>query len=182
MSTPTIPTHLDGVSPARISTNFSVGNQTQNRSFGEKLSVGLQQGANAIASGASVLGGVLPGSGIVSAAISSVTSHLGTSSAGYAASGITAATGSGTINSTVGAGSMGGTIASGSTAGVNFNNGAVSNDVGFGNSATASMSGDMSNMLKMQYQMQKENITYTGISNVLKTKHETTKNSISNIR
>ncbi len=29
------PVHFEGASPARISTNLTVGNQTQNRSFGE---------------------------------------------------------------------------------------------------------------------------------------------------
>jgi hypothetical protein len=36
--------------------------------------------------------------------------------------------------------------------------------------------------LQLQQQMQHENRTYTAISNVLKTKHDTVKNSISNVR
>ena len=184
------PVHFDGASPARISTNFTVGNQTQNRSFGEKVNMGLQQGVNAIASGASLLGssGLIPGGAIVSAAVSSVSAHLGggagsgTSSAGYAATGVVNVGGGSALNTTVGSGT-GGSVVSGSTTGsVNYNNGATTNDVGFGNSATAQMSGQMSSMLKLQYQMQQENIMYTGISNVIKTKHETVKNSVGNIR
>lgn len=182
------PTHLDGASPARISTNFTVGKQTQNNSFGEKVNMGLQQGAHAISSGASLLGSVIPGAAIVSSAVSSVSTHLGgagTSSAGYAASAVVpigGAGGSSPINSTVGSSSAGNVISGSSTSGVNFNSGATTNDVGFGNSAVAAMQGDMSGMLRVQYQMQKENIMYTGISNVIKTKHDTVKNSVSNIR
>lgn len=36
--------------------------------------------------------------------------------------------------------------------------------------------------LQLQSQMQKENRSYTAISNIMKTKHDTAKNSISNIR
>ena len=184
------PVHLDGASPARISTNFTVGNQTQNKSFGEKVNIGLQQGANAIASGASLLGSVIPGGAIVSAAVSSVSTHLGgagaSSSAGYAATGVVnvggGSGGASTINTTVGSSGTGSVVAGTTTGGVNYNTGATTNDVGFGNSAVAGMSGDMCSMLKLQYAMQKENLMYTGISNVIKTKHDTVKNSVSNIR
>ena len=36
--------------------------------------------------------------------------------------------------------------------------------------------------LQLQSQMQNENRSYTAISNIMKTKHDTVKNSISNIR
>ncbi len=36
--------------------------------------------------------------------------------------------------------------------------------------------------LQLQSQMQSENRSYTAVSNILKTKHDTVKNSISNIR
>jgi hypothetical protein len=36
--------------------------------------------------------------------------------------------------------------------------------------------------LQLQTKMQHENLTYTAISNIMKTKHDTVKNSISNIR
>lgn len=183
------PVHIDGVSPARLSLNVTVGNQTQNKSFGEKVNMGLQQGAAAIASGAGILGSAgIPGGAIVSAAVSSVSSHLGgaggTSSAGYAATGVVnlGNGGGGALNTTAGASSVG-SVVNGTTAGsVNYNSGSTTNDVGFGNSSISSMSGDMTSMLQLQFKMQKENLMYTGISNVLKTKHETVKNSVSNIR
>ena len=36
--------------------------------------------------------------------------------------------------------------------------------------------------LQLQNQMQNENRQYTAVSNIMKTKHDTVKNSISNIR
>jgi hypothetical protein len=36
--------------------------------------------------------------------------------------------------------------------------------------------------LQLQQQMQNENRSYTAVSNIMKTKHDTVKNSISNIR
>jgi hypothetical protein len=36
--------------------------------------------------------------------------------------------------------------------------------------------------LQLQSQMQQENRSYTAVSNIMKTKHDTVKNSISNIR
>ena len=182
------PVHIDGVSPARLSLNVTVGNQTQNRSFGEKVNMGLQQGAAAIASGAGILGSAgIPGGAIVSAAVSSVSSHLGaaggTSSTGYAATGAVNLPGSsGALNTTAGSSSAGSMVNGTTTGSVNYNSGSTTNDVGFGNSSISSMSGDMSSMLQLQFKMQKENLMYTGISNVLKTKHETVKNSVSNIR
>jgi hypothetical protein len=41
---------------------------------------------------------------------------------------------------------------------------------------------DNAEMLKVQMAMQRENTSFSSISNVLKTKHDTAKNSISNIR
>jgi hypothetical protein len=37
-------------------------------------------------------------------------------------------------------------------------------------------------LLQLQMEMQHENRSYTAISNILKTKHDTAKNSISNVR
>src|SRR5512137_2507473 len=90
--------------PARISTNFTVGKQTQTQSFGEKVQSGLAQTGNALASGAQLVGGALPGGAIISAAVSSVTNlGGGASTAAYAATGAMPV-GTGGINTTVGAG------------------------------------------------------------------------------
>ena len=54
----------------------------------------------------------------------------------------------------------------------------------FGQNATnrdAQMSFNLQ-YLQLQQQMQNENRQYTAISNIMKTKHDTAKNSISNVR
>ncbi len=55
---------------------------------------------------------------------------------------------------------------------------------GFGaySSELAQMSAQNSQMIQLQIAMQRENLLFTSISNILKTKHDTLKNTISNIR
>lgn len=168
--------------PARLSTNFTVNKQSQGVDFGQRMQAGLSNATGALASGVGLLGNALPGAGIVSAAISSVSSHIGGASSGsYAASGMVNVGGGTGINTTVG-GNNGGPMVGGAGPSANFGAGVSSNDVGMGNQAIAGMSGEMSSMLKLQYQMQRENMTYTSISNVMKGKHDTVKNTIQNAR
>ncbi len=169
--------------PARISTNFTVGKQTQGASFGERVQAGLHQAGSAIASGAALVGGALPGGAIISAAVSSVTQMSGgASSAAYAATGVnTVGGGTGGINTTVGAG--GGPVTTGGSVGSpNLGSGAATNNVGMMNNELASASSENAKLLQVQIQMQRENQVFTSVSNVLKTKHDTVKNSIGNIR
>jgi len=171
--------------PTRISTNFTVSKQSQGVDFGQRMQAGLANAGNALASGVGLLGNAMPGAGIVSAAISSVSNHIGGPSSGaYASTGGMINVGGGTgINTTVGGGGVGGSVVTGGASpGVNFSAGVSANDVGMGNNAISGMSGEMSNMLKLQYQMQRENMTYTSISNVMKGKHDTVKNTIQNAR
>jgi hypothetical protein len=168
--------------PARISTNFTVSKQSQGLDFGERMQAGLSNATGALASGVGLLGNAVPGAGIVSAAISSVSNHIGgPSSASYASTGMVNISGGTGINTTVGGGT-GPVVSGGSVMGPNFGAGVSSNDVGMSNQMIAGMSGEMSNMLKLQYQMQRENMTYTSISNVMKGKHDTVKNTIQNAR
>ena len=171
--------------PARISTNFTVSKQSQGTNFGERVHTGLQQGAAAVANGAALVGGALPGGAIISAAVSSVTSLAGqggASSAAYAATGAVGGTvGGGGINTTVGAG--GNPVTTGGSVGSpNLTGGASSNNVGTMNNELAAASSENAKLLQVQISMQRENQVFTSVSNVLKTKHDTVKNSISNIR
>ncbi|MCA2979683.1 MAG: hypothetical protein INH41_11640 [Myxococcaceae bacterium] len=168
--------------PVRISTNFTVGKQSQGVDFGQRIQAGLANTGNALAAGAGLLGGAVPGMGIVSAAVSSVSNHIGgPSSASYASSGLVNVGGGvgGPINTTVGGGN-GPVVSSGM--GPNFGAGVSQNDVGMGNQAIGSMQGEMTSMLRLQFQMQKENMAYTSMSNVMKGKHDTVKNTIQNVR
>jgi hypothetical protein len=162
-------------------TTPKAGGQT---SFGEKLQNGLTAAGGAVASGVSLAGGALglgAPAGIVSQAISSATTfnNGGATAQPYAAS-IGGAVGAG-INSVSSGGGGGGAPAVG-TSGPNLMSGASTGNVGFNNNAIASESAGLQQMLNVQMQVQKENQMFTSISNVLKTKHDTVKNTISNVR
>jgi hypothetical protein len=169
--------------PARLSTNFTVGRQSQGATFGERMQAGLAQAGNIIGQGAALVGGALPGGSILSAAVSSVTnlSSQGgsTGAAGFASTGVVNVGGG--INTTVS--STGGTVAVGSgTANPNLTAGGSTNNVGTMNSEIMAASQENSKLLQVQIAMQRENQVFTSVSNVLKTKHDTVKNSISNVR
>ncbi len=179
---------INGNNPAgmanRISMNVTVGKQTQGSTFGEKVNNGLHAAGSALSQGASLLGASLPGGAVISAAVSSVSTMAGGSGGGAAAASY-AATGM------VGFAGGNGSAAGGSTvqigggqqgAGPNLTAGAGTNGMGAYNTDIASMSAQNSQMLQVQMAMQRENTMFSSISNVLKTKHDTAKNSVSNIR
>lgn len=187
------PVRLDPT-PARISTNLSIERQTPKRDFGDRVKVGLDQVGGAISNGAAVVAGALPGGAIVSAAVSSVT-HLsnqpgvgsGAVSASYAMNGVTTVGGGTGINTTVGAGggigsvgapNLGSTVGSPSALGTTN----TGNTLGQMNSDLVQAQSDNAKLMQVQIAMQRENQVFTSVSNVLKTRHDTVKNSISNIR
>lgn len=152
--------------PNRLSMNVTLPKQTQGKNFGEKVNDALYSGASAVSQGAALLGSTLPGGAVISAAVSSINNLVGgTSGASYAATGVVGLNGS-----------------SGSGSGPNLIAGAATGGIGQYNTDIASMSAQNSQMLQVQMAMQRENTMFSSISNVLKTKHDTAKNSISNIR
>lgn len=170
---------IDSSMPNRISMSVTTGRQSQGSTFGEKVSNGLQAAGTTIANGASLVGGFIPGAGVVSAAVSSVsrlTNMPGSSAsaAGYAATGVVNLSGGGTSGSS--------TVSTGGTSGVNLTGGASNNQVGTMNSELANMTAENSKLLQVQIALQRENQVFTSVSNSMKTKHDTIKNSISNIR
>jgi hypothetical protein len=198
--------------PARISTNLSIDRQTPKADFGDRVKAGLDTAAGAVANGAAVAAPFVPGGAIISAAVSSVTQFAGgahgggggggghgggsASSAQYAMSGVTNVGGVGGINTSVGNGAVGGggaaiPGASGGAAGVNAggspftlpglpgNSGVTT---GMMNSELISAQQDNAKLLQMQVAMQRENQVFTTVSNVLKTRHDTVKNTIGNVR
>lgn len=170
--------------PVRISTNISVERQTAKTDFGDRIQAGLQQAAGAVANGAAMVAPFIPGGAVVSAAVSSLNtmgSQLSAGSTAYAATGVTS------LNTTVGGA---GTAVAGSGVG-GIGNSLPS--VGGGGSVAGGMTGTMNvgmsdsaselgRMLQVQMQVQKENQVFTTVSNVLKTRHDTVKNTISNVR
>lgn len=183
--------------PVRLSTNLSIERQTAKRDFGDRVKVGIDQAAGAIANGAAVVGNFMPGGAIVSAAVSSVTQMTGHGTPGGGVSSASYAAGAGVVN--IGAGSGGGintTVSSGSTpAASSLNVGSTSGGNlnylpgGSPDSAVSGFNSELLNsqrengkMIQMQISMQRENQVFTTLSNVIKTRHDTVKNSISNVR
>jgi hypothetical protein len=171
-----------------MSTNVTTGRMTPDTSFAARVQSGVGTAANAVAGGVGVVANMVPGGSVVSAAVSSLTT-FGNSSGSGSAPYYGAAMGSGgvpmstTLNSGGGISSLGGVGGTGgttTTTGVN---------TGGGSNVAGEFNGDMQNMfteqkklLGMQVAMQKENQVFSTISNVLKTRHDSAKNSIGNIR
>lgn len=174
------------VGMGRISLNTDIGKQSQGATFGERVSAGISNGASLVASGASLLGAQMPGAGLISAAVSRVGQLTGgvpgssaSASAGYAVTGVVGA--SGGLSTTVG-GTGNSTVTTGAAnGGVNLNQGTSTNSVGTMNTSLEEMSAQNNQMLGVQIAMQRENQMFSSVSNVLKTKHDTAKNSIQNI-
>ncbi len=165
----------------RVQIDSSRTRQTQKTDFGTVLGEGLSRGADAIISAGQLAAPAIPGGQILSAALTSVGS-LKSSASGQSS-------GQGTV-------SMGGN-ASTLVGGTTSSSGAstTSSIDGLANSgdkqamllkAQENMQ-EMSMSFNMQYlglqqKMQDENRRFSVLSNIMKTKHDTAKNSISNIR
>ncbi|MFZ5469600.1 MAG: hypothetical protein ACOZIN_09200 [Myxococcota bacterium] len=184
--------------PVRISTNLSIDRQTPKTDFGDRVKAGLDNAAGAVANGAALAAPFVPGGAIVSAAVSSVTQmSSGTASgqatsAAYAATGVVNLPGAGTggINTTVGptgaAGNTSGMPGVGSTVGGQPTS--LPGTTGSGGTLSQ-MSSDLvaaqaenAKLMQVQIAMQRENQVFSTVSNVLKTRHDTVKNTISNVR
>jgi hypothetical protein len=198
----TTPNRIDPT-PVRISNNVTIQRQTPKTDFGDRVKAGLDTGVGVVANGAAVVGSVIPGGAIVSAAVSQVGAMThnvtptsggagGAVSQGYGATGVvTLGGGGGGINTTVGAGGaaggagMGmGTTAGGGTiaTGTNFIPATGTSAIGDMNQQLIQSQSENAQMMQLQTQMQRENIVFTSVSNVLKTRHDTAKNSIGNVR
>lgn len=185
--------------PARISTNLTIERQTPKTDFGTRVKAGLDTAAGAVANGAALVGNFVPGGAIVSAAVSSVTnltnnqtpSGGGAVSAAYASTGVVNIGGgapSGGVNTTVGSGTTG----AGSMPGIGSTVGGGGNLVtggGNGGGTLGQMNSDLvtaqqenAKLIQVQMSLQRENQVFSTVSNVLKTRHDTVKNTISNVR
>jgi hypothetical protein len=191
---------VDGLMGPRMSTNLSVGRQTEDRGFGARVQAGVNTAAGAVASGVGLATGMFSGGGIVSAAVSSMTTltaqgATGTTSTPYTASlpgvggggggGAVGTVGVPSVNTTVGGpGTVGlpGVGGGGGTGGPNFLGGNSGTPGSEFNGELAGLFQEQKNLLKLQAAMQQESQKYTAVSNVMKSRHETAKNAIGNIR
>lgn len=144
-----------------VSITPTVGKQTQTREFGELLKHSMQTGANALGSVSGLLAGA-PGLGMVSAAVSSITNVTARATAGV------------TQVSGTSVGAHAGAIASGT--------GIDAVNPGDSNGMVAQMRAEADRSIAVQMQMQQESRDYNTLSNVLKTRHDSAKAAINNIR
>jgi hypothetical protein len=176
---------MNGVTGGTGAMEVTQPKQGGKTNFGEKLQTGLSAGGQALAQGVSLAGGAvgLGGpAGVVSQAISSATTFTNGGATGNAYAASIGGMSAGGINTVGGGGGVQGAPAGGGMGGVNLTAGASTGNTGFNNNAIAGESANLQNMLNVQMQVQKENQVFTSISNVLKTKHDTVKNTISNVR
>jgi hypothetical protein len=169
------PNRIDQQTPARMSTTVTVGRQTAKTDFGDRVQAGLNAAASAVSQGAALAAPLLPGSSIVSAAVSGITNMTQNTASGAVAGGAYGQY-QGSLTTTVAGANLGGT-------GMGTGSSTPTQGTGSGGDAALAHSMDENReMLNLQIAMQRENTVFTTVSNVLKVRHDTVKNSISNVR
>ena len=151
--------------------------QSPRTDFGTQMRNGIAAGAGTAGAAIGVAAPFVPGAAVVSAAVTGVGGNVG-SSGGYGAGG----------------GAAGGSLAVGGDSipmngpGLNTpqNNASTGNNQQDLLNQTKGMQEMMASFnlqyLQLQEKMQAENRSFTTVSNVMKTKHDTAKSSISNVR
>ncbi|MGI5861526.1 MAG: hypothetical protein ACOX6T_05650 [Myxococcales bacterium] len=154
--------------PVRLNTKLTAERQTPKTDFGSRVRDGVSMTAQAVATGAAVAAPMVPGGAIISAAVSGV-ENMAASTSGAVRAASSGAYGVGGAPGS--SGNAGGTAAipGGST---------------YEQGMALLEAQQASNMrfLALQNQMQGENQQFTTLSNVMKVRHDTAKNSIQNIR
>ncbi|NOJ96959.1 hypothetical protein D7W82_38150 [Corallococcus sp. CA049B] len=171
----------------RMNTQMTTARQTPNTSFGARVQNGLNSTVGAVGAGVGAVAGFVPGAGIVSAAVSSAQTFSGASGSGMQGGPYVGVmnTASGAVPSTnlPGVGGSGMPSSGGSTSlGTSVGSGGSVSDQLNTNSSLKTMMDDNVKLLNMQSAMQHESQLFTAVSNVMKSRHDTTKNSIGNIR
>ncbi|ATB46791.1 hypothetical protein [Corallococcus macrosporus] len=177
----------------RLSTNVTTARQTPDTGFGARLHNGLNSAASAVGTGVGAMAGMVPGGQIVSAAVSSMHTFSSTGGSGMGApyagvmntavganlSGAVAPAGGGVVAG----GGLGGAVAgSGSPLGLGAQGTGSTTDTVNGNFSLNKMAEENSKLLNLQAAIQQESQTFTAISNVMKSRNDTVKNSITNLR
>lgn len=174
----------------RMSTNVTTARVTPDTSFAARVQNGVGTAANMVAGGVGVVANMVPGGSVVSAAVSSLTTFNNASGSG-AAPYYGAALGSGAapMNTTLNAGGGSALVSGTSSIGASGGNSGQVSLPGGGSGVGSEFNPEMQSMfteqkklLGLQVAMQRENQVFSTISNVLKTRHDSAKNSIGNIR
>lgn len=169
---------IDFATPVRISQSTNVGRTAPDTSFGNRLKTGLDTVSGAVGSGVAAVAPHVPGGSIVSAAISNVSALTNNASAGHATVGAVGGQYAAGVAPLAGGGLPGG---GSSVSGIPVGGGAGGISAGFGGELQSDAA-NLNRMLSFQVQFQRENQAYTAISNVMKTRHDTQKNTLQNIR
>jgi hypothetical protein len=196
MSATPNPNRIDPT-PARLSTNLSIERQTPKTDFGDRVKLGLDTATGAVANGAAAAAPFVPGGAIVSAAVSSVTQMSDGSSSGqqqgqpsvsaqyqYAAGGVTSVPSGGgdtNLSTTIGGTSLGGSGSTTSGGASVLGTGQTATEGQF-NGEFKQYFDDNMRLLRIQTAMQHETQVFQTVSNVLKVRHDTVKNTIGNVR
>ncbi|MBU8895009.1 hypothetical protein DRW03_01960 [Corallococcus sp. H22C18031201] len=177
-----------GPSNMRLNTQMTTARQTPNTTFGARVQSGLNNAAGAVGAGVGAVAGMVPGGSIVSAAVSSAQTFSGSAGSGIAGGPYagTMSAGAGSASLLAGSGAVastnvGGSTGSPSTLGTSGVGGSVGDQVN-GNFSLGQMQNDNVKLLNLQAAMQHESQVFTAVSNVMKSRHDTIKNSIGNVR
>ena len=162
--------------------------QTPNTSFGSQFQSGLSSTARVVGGTTSAAGYAIPGASVVGAAITSLGNVRDTSSTSFAtanASGLVS--NAGTAGTALGGTSAATLSSSGSSALGATGTSATGTDASSQLLAATQQMQEMNQTFNLQYlqlqeKMQAENREFTAMSNVMKAKSDTAKNSLSNLK
>ncbi|HSI04167.1 MAG: hypothetical protein ACAI38_10525 [Myxococcota bacterium] len=172
----------------RVDIDQSRARQAPKTDFGSVLSTGLSRTTNAVLNAGQLAAPYIPGGAVLSAAISGV-GTLKSHATGQGATGISGAS-VGTMSSGGGLVTGGGAMAG--TGGYATGNTALDGLAASGDSSAILLQEtkrmqELNQSFNLQYlglqqNMQADNRQFTTLSNIMKTKHDTAKNSINNVR
>jgi hypothetical protein len=167
----------------RVNIDASRTRQAPKTDFGSMVGAGLSKTANSVMQAGALAAPFIPGGAVLSAAITGVGSLKASAGATTSSTAVgansTGLMGSGGISSTSGGvpgASMGG---GGSTGGLTGQSGDMMGQMQ--NFQEMNMSFNMQ-YLALQQKMQSDNRQFTSLSNIMKTKHDSAKNAINNVR
>jgi hypothetical protein len=180
---------------SQVEIKQSSGRETPLTSFGETFKAGMATTANVVGNAAATAGYAIPGAAVVSAAIHGAgavrDSSGGLSATAPGSSGLVASGGNMGLGGTMGGYGGAGGIAGGGAYGGGYMD-AVAGRAAAGDPSSQMMMAtqqmqEMNQTFNLQYlqlqeKMQGENRQFTALSNVMKTKHDTAKNALSNLK
>lgn len=162
----------------RVQIDPARSRQTANTSFGHVMSEGLGRGADAVMQAGQLAAPFIPGGAVLSAAISGV----GTLKSAAAGSQTAGTAGALSAHSTAAFSGGSGMVRDGVTAGQGAPGAGGGDSMSEARALTEMNQSFNMQYLMLQQKMQDESRRFSVISNIMKTKHDTAKNSISNVR